>query len=248
MEKCRLDILLLERGLASTRTKAQELILQGHVSISGKRVEKPGEKVAKDAEIHLSREEHPYVSRGGVKLSAALAHFSISPADKIILDLGISTGGFTDCVLRAGAKKVFGVDVGTNQLSKSLRQEPRLVFFESTHIKDLRFEQIGIAADMLVADLSFISLKKVIPYFASFLHQNSDLLLLVKPQFELDKKSLNAKGLVKSESDRQLAIDGVRQCMEENGYQVNGVMPSPISGGDGNLESFLHAVLRSRAP
>ena len=245
MSKIRLDLLLLEQKLASTRTKAHELVVDGHVLVDGLVCRKPGEKFTEDAVIVLVKEEHPYVSRGGVKLAAALAEFKVSAADKVVLDVGISTGGFTDCLLRDGAKKIFGIDVGTGQLAERLKSNPRLVLFESTHIKDLEPSKIGVAVNLLVADLSFISLKKVIPFFRPFLGAGAELILLVKPQFELDQKSLGSGGIVRNIVDRGRALEGVQHSLRENGYLVKGSMESPITGGDGNIESFLHAVLGS---
>lgn len=241
-DKKRLDLLLLERGLASTRTKAQELIRGGHIIVEGKRIRKAGEMVDPEARVEADRSEHPFVSRGGLKLEAAIKSFSLDVANKVVLDVGLSTGGFSDCLLRQGVARVYGVDVGTAQLADSLKQEPKLRYWENTHIKDLHPAMLGEAVDLLVADLSFISLEKVIPLFQKFLKPKAQLLLLVKPQFELGPQALNSKGIVVSTELHRRALESISSCCIKFGYQNLGTVESPITGGEGNVEYFLHAI------
>lgn len=236
----RLDLLLLELGLATTRTKAQELISGGKVSVDGKVVDHPGAKFAADARIELSEEEHPYVSRGGVKLAAALVQFQVQVNEKRVFDIGQSTGGFTDCLLRAGAAEVFGIDVGSGQLAAGLRTSPKVKFLEKTDVRSLAPEQAGAPFPLFVADLSFISLSLVLPSITRFLAPFAEGIVLVKPQFELSPGEIGSGGIVRGTALRDKALKRVKQAAETAGFTVAGSMMAPVQGGDGNQEFFLH--------
>jgi 23S rRNA (cytidine1920-2'-O)/16S rRNA (cytidine1409-2'-O)-methyltransferase len=237
-EKIRLDLLLLEKSLASSRTKAQELIENSFVKVNGAIVSKPGEKIDSSAQIELLQKEYPYVSRGGLKLEAALRGFPFDVKNKVVLDIGISTGGFAHCLLLHGAKKVIGVDVGHDQLAKELRSEERLLLLEQQDIRTLA--RLPEQVERFTADLSFISLKLVLPELPRFLKEHAEGIVLVKPQFELSADKLGSGGIVRSAALREEALHSVQNCAEKCGYRVCGVMPSPISGGDGNQEFLLH--------
>jgi 23S rRNA (cytidine1920-2'-O)/16S rRNA (cytidine1409-2'-O)-methyltransferase len=241
----RLDLLLLEKGLASTRTKAQELIRNGHVLVDGRVVTRAGEKVDESREIRLTEEEHPYVSRGGVKLAAALEHFQIETGNVRALDVGQSTGGFTDCLLRRGAAAVVGVDVGAGQLAESLRKDPRVTSFEKQDIR--AFQPAGEPFALFVVDVSFLSLAHVLPVLPRLLTAQAEGVVLVKPQFEVGKDAIGSGGIVRDAAARERAVAHVRLLCEENGFTVAGEIPSPVSGGDGNQEFLLHLRRRKKA-
>ena len=211
--KIRLDLLMTERGLAASREKARALILAGQVVVGEHCCTKAGTLVSKDVVVRIKKELVPFVSRGGVKLSAALDAFGFEPRGYVCLDVGASTGGFTDCLLQRGAQKVYAVDVGTNQLDWSLRSDARVVSIEQCHIKDLCLEQIIEPLDLIVADLSFISLVKVIPYLSRFCTDNTRMLLLVKPQFEVGREQVGKKGVVRSAKVQLEAVQRVRQSL-----------------------------------
>jgi 23S rRNA (cytidine1920-2'-O)/16S rRNA (cytidine1409-2'-O)-methyltransferase len=239
-EPKRLDLLLLELGLASTRTKAQELIAAGKVAVAGKIVRRSGEKVKAGSPIQLSEPEHPYVSRGGLKLAAALDHFQIEPKGERVLDVGQSTGGFTHCLLLRGAAKVVGVEVGIGQLATILRADPRVECHEKADIRSIGPEILAPAFAFFVADLSFISLSLVLPHLPPLLGERAAGVVLVKPQFELGPDRVGAGGIVRDAAAREEAVERIRRASEAAGFTVAGVLPSPIAGGDGNLEFLLH--------
>ncbi len=236
----RLDLLLLKRGLATTRTKAQELIEAGKVSVDGKPVLRSGEKILPACEISLSEAEHPYVSRGGLKLEAALAAFGIDVKGMRVLDVGQSTGGFTHCLLLRGACAVVGVDVGKSQLAAVLKADSRVLCLEKQDIRTVCPEQLGPPFSFFVADLSFISLRLILPVLPRLLVQNATGVLLMKPQFEVGQKNIGAGGIVRDAAARDRAVAELNRSCGENGFTVAGVMPSPITGGDGNMEFLFH--------
>lgn len=236
----RLDLLLLEKGLASTRTKAQDLIAGGKVTVGGKVVTRCGEKVPPETEIALSEAEHPYVSRGGLKLEAALRDFGLTVAGARVLDVGQSTGGFTDCLLRSGASSVVGVDVGTGQLAEALRSDPRVTTLEKQDVRTLSPERVAPPFALFVVDVSFVSLALVLPALPRLLEAGAEGLVLVKPQFEVGPEAVGSGGIVRDAAARERAVAHVRLVCEENGFTVAGEIPSPVSGGDGNREVLLH--------
>jgi 23S rRNA (cytidine1920-2'-O)/16S rRNA (cytidine1409-2'-O)-methyltransferase len=242
----RADQLLVERGLAATRSQAQRLIASG-VRWRGARgwqsVAKNGDELPAQAEIELLDDaEARYVSRGGLKLEGALARSRVDATGKRCLDVGQSTGGFTDCLLAHGAAHVTGVDVGHGQLHERLRRDARVVAIEKLNARELTADQVGDAFDLIVGDLSFISLTLVLPSVAPLLKANGDLLMLVKPQFELSPSQIGKGGLVTDESLFHVVEQRVRDACTSVGLAVRGWFPSPIAGGDGNREFFIHAT------
>lgn len=238
MGKSRLDLLLLEKGLASTRTKAQELIRNGKVLVNGKVCRQPGEKLGEGDSIALTEREHPYVSRGGLKLQGALENFSIPVQGARAIDIGQSTGGFTHCLLMNGAAEVVGVEVGHGQLAESLRADPRVRTLEHQDVRDLNTE-LG-RFEICVVDLSFISLTLVIPKLSAFLAEGARAILLVKPQFEVGPENLGSGGIVRDAAQRESALKKVERACREAGFTVAGSMESPVEGGDGNKEYLLY--------
>ncbi len=239
--KKRLDIILVERGLASTRKKAQALIMSGNVLVADTPVEKAGAAVAEDAVIRLRGSESPFVGRGGEKMQGAIECFAIDPTGYTILDIGSSTGGFTDCLLQAGAKKSYAVDVGTNQLHVRLRSDPRVIVKEQTHVADLCPEDFQEKVDLIVVDVSFIGLQKVLPMIAALGLNEAKLLLLVKPQFELEPELIDKGGVVNDEELQLEALRRVKHVAEELGFGVLAEAASVIRGDKkGNQEYFLY--------
>ena len=234
----RLDRLLVDRGLIETRQQAIGIILSGNVFVNGVLVDKAGSAVAKDAEISI-KSRMPYVSRGGLKLEEAIRHFNIDVAGRIAIDIGASTGGFTDCLLQHGAKKVYAVDVGYGQLHWKLRNAPRVVNLEKTHILKLDWGLIKDHIDIATVDLSFISLTRIFPALLEHLSSPVIVIALVKPQFEVGKGEVGRGGVVRDAEKAQKAVDKVRQCAEEIGFNVKGLIPSPILGHKGNVEYLL---------
>ncbi len=235
--KKRLDVLLVERGLFATRAKAQAAIMAGQVLVDGAKVDKAGTPTAEDAALELEG-RCPYVSRGGLKLEAALDAFSLDPKDRVCLDLGASTGGFTDCLLQRGAAKVYAIDVGTAQLDAKLKADPRVVSREQTHARALSPEQFSPRPDLLVADVSFISLTQALPPALACLSAAWQAVVLVKPQFEVGPK-LAPKGVVRDPAARELAVEKVRAALPALGAVEVGRFESPVRGPKGNVEIFL---------
>jgi 23S rRNA (cytidine1920-2'-O)/16S rRNA (cytidine1409-2'-O)-methyltransferase len=235
----RADLLLVERGFYASRARAQEAIAAGLVTAGGATVRKPSDMIAPDAEI-VASEPHPYVSRGGVKLAAALDAFRIDPQGCIALDLGASTGGFTEVLLMRDAAKVYAVDVGRGQLHPRIMREPRVVSLESTDARSLDRDLIPDPVDVLVADVSFISLRLVLPHAVSLLADRCAIAVLVKPQFEAGRAYVQ-KGLVRDEGVRRNVCREMAAFVEALGFAVEDVIPSPIEGGDGNREYLLGA-------
>jgi 23S rRNA (cytidine1920-2'-O)/16S rRNA (cytidine1409-2'-O)-methyltransferase len=240
--KQRLDQLLLDRGLAASRAKAQALIMAGRVEVAGKTETKAGALVPGDAEIVLTPAPHQYVSRGGEKLAGALAHFLISPAGKVALDVGASTGGFTDCLLQQGVSKVYAVDVGYGQLDASLRQDHRVVLLERRNIRHLPPEDVPETVDLITLDLSFISLTLVLPKVLEFLRPGGAILALVKPQFEVGKGQVGKGGVVREMKLQQEAVAKVALAARSLGLQVSPAFASTLKGPKGNQEYFLYLI------
>jgi len=237
--KTRLDRLLVERGLAESREKAQALIMAGEVFLNGQKAAKPGQSVDNEAAVEvLSRP--PYVGRGGFKLAAALREFAIDVAGKTCLDIGSSTGGFTDALLQAGAARVHAVDVGAGQLNWKLRTDPRVVVHEGINARELRFEQIGELSSLIVCDVSFISVTLILPALIPMLQNGGQMVILIKPQFEVGREQVGKGGIVRDPALHRAACERVEGAVREFGFQTN-VMDSPILGAEGNKEFLLHA-------
>ncbi len=237
--KDRLDKVLVDRGLVKSRERARALIMEGKVFVAGGRVSKAGTMVGTDADISLLDQDIPYVSRGGLKLDAALAFFGIDPAGMVVMDVGCSTGGFTDCVLKKNARKVYAIDVGYGQFDWSLRGDPRVVLLEKTNIRYLEQEIVPERIDLAVIDVSFISLLKVLPRVFDFLSPKGRVLALVKPQFEVGRGLVGKGGIVRDESARLDAVERVREGIAEMGYAAQGIFESPVRGQKGNIEYFI---------
>ena len=248
MPKTRIDQLLVSRGLVESRAKAQALIMAGLVFVGERKVAKAGEAVAEDAALEVRGKDHPWVSRGGLKLEKGLGHFGIDPAGRVAMDVGSSTGGFTDVLLTRGAAKVYAVDVGTNQLAWKLRQDPRVVVLEKTNARYLTAEQIPESVDIIVCDASFIGLAKVLETPLKFAARHARLVALIKPQFEAGPAEVGKGGVV-----REPAVHA-RVCAEVEawlgalpGWRVLGITESPIKGPEGNIEFLIGAVREAPA-
>ncbi|HEY1250446.1 MAG TPA: TlyA family RNA methyltransferase [Thermoanaerobaculia bacterium] len=237
--RTRLDVLLVERGLAPTREKAQAMILAGLVEVAGRRVEKAGEAVDPDAPLTVAGPAHPYVSRGGVKLAAALDAFAIDPAGRICLDVGASTGGFTDCLLQRGAARVYAVDVGHGQLDARLRADPRVIVRERVNARRLSEADVPEPVDLAVVDVSFISLRLILPAVVARLGPGGVAVLLVKPQFEAGRREVPRGGVVRSEETRRRVVSEIEALGRELRLEAIGALPSPIRGARGNAEFLL---------
>jgi 23S rRNA (cytidine1920-2'-O)/16S rRNA (cytidine1409-2'-O)-methyltransferase len=246
--KERLDKLLVSRGLVESREKAQALILAGQVRVGGVPAQKAGSQVPADADLEVTGREHPYVSRGGVKLEAALKAFALDPAGWGCLDIGASTGGFTDCLLQHGAARVFAVDVGYGQLAWSLRNDPRVTLFERTNIRLLDPERLGTRVDLAVMDVSFISLRLVLRHAVRFLRPGGRVLALVKPQFEAGREQVRRGGRVTDPAVHEEVLAAVRREGEALGLITLGAVESPLPGKkSGNREFFLLWQAREEA-
>jgi 23S rRNA (cytidine1920-2'-O)/16S rRNA (cytidine1409-2'-O)-methyltransferase len=234
----RLDQLLVERGCAASREQARRLVMGGAVRVADRVIDKPGARIAADADVTVDR-PLPYVSRGGVKLEGALTAFGIPIAGRVAMDVGASTGGFTDCLLQHGASRVYAVDVGYGQLAWSLRQDPRVVVIERTNIRTMAPDAVPERVGLVTADVSFISLRLVLPVLRSWLAHTADLLVLVKPQFEVGRGQVGRGGVVRDPSLRDAALRQVAAAAEEAGYRVMASAPSVLPGPKGNQEYFL---------
>jgi len=241
VKKERLDTLLVTRGLVQSREKARALIGAGKVLVGNLKKDKPGTQVAADADIQLIGDGLPYVSRGGLKLEGALQAFGVDPKGRVVMDVGASTGGFTDCVLQKGAKKVYAVDVGYGQLAWNLRVDPRVVNLERTNIRYLPREAVEKeGVDLILIDTSFISIEKFLPHLLGFLKEGGALLGLIKPQFEVGKGEVGKGGVVKDPVQHQKVIDRLRAFSKGLGLNVLGIVESPLLGPKGNKEFFIH--------
>jgi len=238
--KERLDKQLVDRGLAASRERARALILAGQVVVDEQRIDKVGTQVRLDAVIRLKGDDIPYVSRGGLKLEKALEVFPVKIDGRTVLDVGASTGGFTDCLLQNGAAKVFAVDVGYGQLAWSLREDPRVVNLERTNIRHLQPETLGEAPNLAVIDASFISLDKVLPPTLNLLQQNAEVIALIKPQFEVGKGQVGKGGVVRDPELHQQVVDRVSTLSAVLGCEVLGLEESPILGPKGNREFLIY--------
>lgn len=235
----RLDKLLMDRKLVSSRTRGEELIRNGDVLVNGNTVDKPGKKIRVDAEITLLHEEMPWVSRGALKLLRALDHWNIHVEELHLMDIGASTGGFTEVLLQRGAKHVTCIDVGHGQLHPRIASSERVTNFEKTHVRELTTHHFPQLVDGAVIDVSFISLEKVFPFIQAFLQPEAFVIALVKPQFELEKKQLNKQGIVKSSALYPEVIEKVKRYASDSRLTCFGVIDSPITGGDGNKEFLM---------
>jgi len=240
--KKRLDIILVERGLVKSREKAKALILEGKVYVDGKRVEKAGTLIKKNSDIKIYKKNHDYVSRGGLKLEKALEKFNINVKGKKILDVGASTGGFTDCLLLKGAKRVIAVDVGYGQLSWKLRKNSKVIIFERTNIRYLEPDNIPFLVDMVTIDLSFISVKKVMENILRLSKDIAEYLILVKPQFEVGKGLVGKGGIVRDKKLHKNVLSELVIFLQNIGLNIKGITFSPIKGADGNIEFWIYAM------
>ena len=240
--KVRADQLVVARGLAESRTRAQALILAGNVFVGERRVGKAGDLLAEDAELSVKGRDHPWVSRGGIKLDHGLAHFGFDVTGAVALDVGSSTGGFTDVLLSRGAAKVYAVDVGTNQLAWKLRSDPRVIVHEQTNARDLTTDIIPEAVDIVVCDASFIGLAKVLDAALGLARPGANLVALIKPQFEAGRDEVGKGGVVRDEAVRQRVCDEAADWVRAKGWSVLGIERSPITGPEGNVEFLLGAV------
>jgi 23S rRNA (cytidine1920-2'-O)/16S rRNA (cytidine1409-2'-O)-methyltransferase len=238
--KQRIDQLLVDRGLAESRQKAQALILAGNVMINAQKAQKAGQVVPVDSTVELL-DQLPYVSRGGFKLAAALDRFQIDPGGKTCLDIGASTGGFTDCLLQRGAARVYAIDVGASQLDWRLRTDPRVIVRDHTNARYLRPGDIPELSALAVCDVSFISVTLILPALPPLLKPDGEMVLLIKPQFEVGRDDVGKGGIVRDPSLHQAACDKVRAVVESLGYRAE-ITDSPILGAEGNREFLLHAA------
>jgi len=234
--------LMVEKGLVPSREKAQALIIIGGVKVNGQIMRKPGQKIREDAFIEIITPPCPYVSRGGIKLEGAIKGFSINVEGKVCLDVGASTGGFTDCLLQHGAKRVYAVDVGWGQLHWKLRNDPRVICLEKRNIRYLPKEEIPEEVDLVTIDTSFISLKLVIPAVLKFLKEKAEILALIKPQFEVGKGEVGKGGVVRDPEKHKRVIEEIWTFSQNLGLHPVGVMESPILGPKGNKEFFIYLI------
>ena len=246
--KMRVDQVLVERGFAETRQKAQAMILVGQVTVDGKKVEKAGTRVPLGCIVEVLEAKSRYVGRGGLKLEAALDALGWSVRGWVALDIGSSTGGFTDCLLQHGAARVIAVDAGTGQLDWRLRQDPRVRLLERTNARYLRWEQIGEAADLITMDVSFISATQLLPAVAQFAQPGTRLLVLVKPQFEVGRKQVGKGGIVRDPELQRQAVNKVRACAASLGFGKFRDFPCAVLGAEGNQEYFLTAEFPAATP
>lgn len=237
--KLRLDKLMVERGLAPSREKAQALIMAGQVVVGDHAAEKAGQQVLLDVEIRIKGELLPYVSRGGLKLARGLEQFGVDPSGRVAIDVGASTGGFTDCLLQQGAARVYAVDVGYGQLAWKLREDPRVVVLEKTNIRHLQPEQLVPLPDLAVIDASFISLNLVLPPTLALLKRPAEVVALVKPQFEVGKGAVGKGGIVRDPKLHDEVLQNMERLAAELNAELMGICDSPITGADGNREFLM---------
>ncbi|MDD3360553.1 MAG: TlyA family RNA methyltransferase [Hespellia sp.] len=238
--KERLDVLLVKRNLAESREKAKAIIMSGNVYVKGQKEDKAGTQFPDDSEIEVRGHVMPYVSRGGFKLEKAIANFDVSVQDKTCTDVGSSTGGFTDCMLQNGAKKVFAIDVGRGQLDWKLRQDERVISMEKTNIRYVTPEDIGEPIDFSSIDVSFISLTKVLLPIRNYLTPHGEIVALIKPQFEAGREKVGKKGVVRERSTHHEVIEKVASYAQSIGFKILNIDFSPIKGPEGNIEYLIH--------
>ncbi|MBU0687477.1 MAG: TlyA family RNA methyltransferase [Candidatus Margulisbacteria bacterium] len=252
MTKKRLDILLTEKGFFDSRNKAHSAIMAGQVFVDGQKQVKAGHKYDEDANIEIKGNTLPYVSRGGLKLEKALKEFKVNPAGRICIDVGASTGGFTDCLLQNGAKLVYAVDVGYGQLAWKLQKDDRVIRLDKTNARNLKPEDLyqdqAHRADLATIDVSFISLSKIFPALYKLLADQAEVIALVKPQFEAGKKLVEKGGIVKDPKVHKDVLESVTKSAEEIGFKVKGTIESPITGADGNIEFLMFLAKGDERP
>jgi len=238
--KERIDKLLMEKGIVESRERARSLIMEGRVIAEGRRIDKPGTRVDVETEFQVQGGQTPYVSRGGIKLEGALRAFGFDPSGMVVMDVGASTGGFTDCVLQKGARKVYAVDVGYGQLAWKLRKDPRVVNLERRNIRYLKREEIEEEVDLILIDTSFISIEKYLPHLLGFLRKGGTIISLIKPQFEVGKGEVGKGGVVKDPGLHQKVIERISQFSRGLGLKVLRVIESSLLGPKGNKEFFIY--------
>ncbi len=241
--KKRLDVLLTEKGFCDSRSKAQAVIMAGQVYVDGQKADKPGISYEENVEIEVRGESCPYVSRGGLKLEKALRDFGVDPTGFVCSDSGASTGGFTDCLLQQGASKVFAIDVGYGQLDWKIRSDPRVVVMERTNIRYVTPEDLGEALDLSVIDVSFISLKIVLPAIKALLKPTGQVLCLIKPQFEAGREKVGKKGVVREPETHKQVLDDFVTLANNLNFTILGLTFSPVKGPEGNIEFLGHLTL-----
>ncbi len=234
--KERIDVLIVNNGLATSREKAKAMVMAGMVFVSGQRVDKPGTELPEDVLIELKGEALPFVSRGGLKLAKAVEAFLLSFQDKVVADIGASTGGFTDCALQNGAQRVYAVDVGYGQLDWKLRTDPRVISMERVNARYLNKDSLPEQVDWIVSDVAFISITKIFPAMLTILKEDGQVLSLIKPQFEAGREHVGKKGVVRDKSVHKQVLEHVLSHAEQLGFQVLGLDYSPIRGPEGNIE------------
>lgn len=240
IQKKRLDCLVFDRGLTDSREKAKAIIMEGKVYVKGQKQDKAGTLFPEDIEIEIRGNKLPYVSRGGLKLEKALAEFPITLDNKVAMDIGASTGGFTDCMLQNGARKVYSIDVGYGQLAWKLRTDSRVVNLERTNIRYISEQQIPEQVDFFSVDVSFISLRLVLPVARRFLTKEGQAVCLIKPQFEAGRENVGKKGVVRDKNIHVQVISTITGFVKENGFSVLGLTYSPVKGPEGNIEYLLY--------
>ena len=241
--KKRLDVLLTEQGYADTRSKAQAIIMSGQVYVNGQKADKPGVSYEETVELEVRGAVCPYVSRGGLKLEKALRDFGVKPVDYVCSDSGASTGGFTDCLLQQGAKKVFAIDVGYGQLDWKIRSDERVVVMERTNIRYVKPEDLGEPLDLSVIDVSFIGLEIVLPTIKTLLKPTGQVLCLIKPQFEAGKENVGKKGVVRDPKIHKMVLDNFVTLVDGLNFKILGLTFSPVKGPEGNIEFLAHLTL-----
>ena len=241
--KKRLDVLLTEQGYADTRSKAQAIIMSGNVYVNGQKADKPGVAYEETVQLEVRGSVCPYVSRGGLKLEKALRDFGVKPVDYVCSDSGASTGGFTDCLLQQGARKVFAIDVGYGQLDWKIRSDERVVVMERTNIRYVTPEDLGEPLDLSVIDVSFIGLEIVLPTIKTLLKPTGQVLCLIKPQFEAGKENVGKKGVVRDPKIHKMVLDNFVSLVDGLGFKILGLTFSPVKGPEGNIEFLGHLTL-----
>ena len=246
MAKTRLDVALVERGLAETRASAQRMVMAGLVFSGERRLDKPGHAVTQDTPLEVRGQPHPYVSRGGLKLAKALDHFVLPVAGRIALDVGASTGGFTDCLLQRGAAKVYAIDVGTNQLAWRLRTDSRVISMEKTNIRDITRKEVPEPIELIVCDASFIGLRTALPAALTLAAPSAHLVALIKPQFEVGRGRVGKGGIVREPELHQEVCAMISEWLAaQPGWRVLGVTDSPIEGAEGNKEFLIAGIFNA---